>query len=342
MKYLFILIFSVLFVCACSKDRKDSEQPKNESASEQNEVKKNTDVKDDKLVFLGRFTNGKLLIEDNRTYEKNALSWAKDTMENYFKYTDYLKSIAKKYASFKEEIQEYNFEKDFDEFNKLTTLKKGTKLYISTQSSVTPVEITGFYMNFDDLIGSGIVFYAVADAGKLKLADNEVVICTGNEKMSVFNTAKLNKKDNSDLFNSVTSLMMKKAKDVKVKDEVTGQDRYEKVTGIDTSEIVIFPGSFTSAGAKEYIAGYTKRQSFDNFAYYIIIVNEKGELVKVFSELVKDSFTYETITGIVDINGDGIHEVLTEDGYYEGAGYNLHKFDGMGFNVITSGFFFGV
>ena len=106
MKYLFILIFSLLFVSACSKDRKDSEQPKNESASEQKELKKNTDVKNDKSVFLGRFTNGKLLIEDNRTYEKNALSWAKDTMENYNKYIDYLKSVAKKYSSFKEEIQE--------------------------------------------------------------------------------------------------------------------------------------------------------------------------------------------------------------------------------------------
>jgi len=104
----------------------------------------------------------------------------------------------------------------------------------------------------------------------------------------------------------------------------------------------MLPGSYTSSGAKEYIAGYTKRQSFDNFAYYIIIVNDKGGLVKVFADIVKDSFTFETVIGVVDVNGDGIYEVLTEDGYYEGSGYNLHNLEGKEYKTIASGFFFGV
>jgi len=340
MNYLLILIFSALIVNPCSKENKESSQPKQESASNQNEVKNTADVKDDGRVFLGRYFNGKLLVEDNKTYEKNALSWAKDTMENYDKYMDYLRGIAKKHASYKEGKQEYFFDKDLDEFSKLTTIKKGDKFFISSKTGIIQSEITGVFINFDDMVGSGIGFYAVADAGSNKFADYEVVICSKNSNMTAFNTNKLT--GNSGPIAEIKSLILKKAKGLKVKDESSGKEKPEPVTSVDTSELAVFPGSFTNKGAKEYIAGYTKRQSFDNFAYYIIIVNDDGEIVKVFNELVKDSFTYETIIGVIDINGDGIYEVLTEDGYYEGAGYNLHKFDGMGFNVIASGFFFGV
>ena len=192
------------------------------------------------------------------------------------------------------------------------------------------------------MVGTGVIFYAIAEPVNVKLSDYEVVICSENTGISKFNTTKFVLNEDPALFKAVNALMIEKAKDIKIRDDSSEKEKFDQVTSIDTSELVILPGSFTSAGAKEYIAGYTRRQSFDNFAYYIVIVNEKGEQVKVFADLVKDSFTFETIIGVVDVNGDGIYEILTEDGYYEGSGYNLHKWSGKEYKVITSGFFFGV
>jgi len=340
MNYLLILIFSALIVNPCNKENKESSQPKQESASNQIEIKNTADVKDDGLVYLGRYNRGRLLVEDNKTYEKNSLTWAKDTIDNYGKYMDYLKSIAVKYSSYKEEVFEYFFDKDLDEFKKLTTLKKGDKFYIATKSGVIQSEVTGFFINLDDMVGSGVGFYAVAETGKTNFTDFEIVICSKNSKMSKLNTNK--RKDSSQTVTDIKDMILQQVKDIKVKDESSEKEKFIPVSSIDTSELAVFIGSFTSPGALQYIAGYTKRQSFDNFAYYIIILNDRAEIVKTFAALVKDSFTYETVIGIVDVNGDGIYEILTEDGYYEGSGYNLHKFDGIGFNVVASGFFFGV
>jgi len=337
MKYLFILFISSLFVNPCSNE----ETNKDQTASKYEETNKTTGSNDGK-IFLGRYMKGKLIIEDNATYTKNEYSWAKDSMDNYERYCGYLKTYAKKYANYKENKTEYFFDSFKDEFKKLTTIRIGDKLNISAPGAVFQSAITKYYLNFDDMVGSGVVFYAVAEPVNASLADYDVVICSDNSKISKLNTSKMMLSDDPALFKSVTSLFMQKAKDIKIKDESSDTEKYELVTSIDTSEMVILPGSFTSAGAKEYIAGYTKRQSFDNFAYYIIIINEKGETVNIFAELVKDSFTFENIIGIVDINGDGIYEILTEDGYYEGSGYNLHKLNGKEYKVITSGFFFGV
>ncbi len=336
MNYLLILFFSILLINPCNKEGQESTQINKEITPGK------TEPKSDSPVFLGRFSGGRLLIEDSKTYEKNAFTWAEDTLQNYDKYYDYLKSIAQKHASYKDDIPGYYFGDELSEFKKLTTLNKGDKLYISAKSGVYPAEIKGYYMNFDDIIGSGIVFYAVAEAHGITFEENEIFICSANSGMSPFISGKLTVADNPGIFGSVKSLMMEKVKDIKVRDESSEKEKYIPVTGIDTSELVILRGSFTEAGVKEYIAGYTKRQSFDNFAYYIIIVDAQGRLIREFSGLVKDSFTYESVIGIADINGDGIYEVLTEDGYYEGSGYNLHMLDGSGYKVITGGFFFGV
>jgi hypothetical protein len=335
MKYLLILFISALFVNPCSKEEsKEEHKETNSELTVQSAV--------DSKVYLGRFMNGKLIVEDNATYTKNEFTWAKDSMECYDRYCGYLKTYAKKYNNYKEDKTEYVFDGYKDEFKKLTNLRIGDKLNISSAEGVFQTKITKYYMNFDDMVGSGVVFYAIAEPVNASLADYDIVICSDSPKISGFNRTKMILSDDPALFKSVTTLFMNISKDIKVKDESSEKEKFDPVTSIDTSELVIFPGSFTSAGAKEYIAGYTKRQSFDNFAYYIIVVNEKGETVKVFAELIKDSFTFETIIGIVDENGDGIYEILTEDGYYEGSGYNLHKLEGKEFKAIVSGFFFGV
>jgi len=343
MKFLFILIFSSLLINPCSKEEQKSQTTTNESSKSQEQKQQETSgMKDGGKVFLGRYLNGKLIIEDNAAYIKNELTWAKDTFENYDRYCGYLKTYAKKYADYKEDKPEYVFDSFKEEFKKLTTIRIGDKFNVSSNGEVFQSAVTKYYMNFDDMVGSGVVFYSVAEPVSQTLAEYDVVICSDNSKISKFITTKRLLNEDPGLFKSVTALMMQKAKDIKIKDESSGKEKFDPVTSIDTSELIILPGSFTSAGANEYIAGYTKRQSFDNFAYYIVIVNDKGEPVKVFAELIKDSFTFETVIGIVDVNGDGIYEVLTEDGYYEGNGYNLHKLEGKEYKTITGGFFFGV
>jgi hypothetical protein len=54
------------------------------------------------------------------------------------------------------------------------------------------------------------------------------------------------------------------------------------------------------------------------------------------------SYTGDTEFQAADFNGDGIIEIITNDGYYEGGGYNFHKFESGKFKTLTSGFVFGV
>lgn len=342
MNYLLILFLSILFISPCNKEKADSDNPEKEASSRQGDVKTLDASKITGTVFLGKVIEGRLVIEDNKTYTENIFSWAKDTLESYDAYYDYLKSAAKKYADYKDDKPGYYFGKYPDEFGKLTKFKPGDKVYISAKSGVFPGEIKGYYMNFDDIIGSGVVFYAVAESPDYKPDDDEMFICSADKNMSAFKTVKLSGPGNEGIIKPVKSVILDKVKELQVTDESSGKEKFIKVTAIDTSELVILPGSFTAAGKNEYIAGYTLRQAFAYFAYYIIIVNEKGEFVKEFAGLVQNSFTYETIIGVTDINGDGIYEILTEDGYYEGRGYNLHMLEGNIYKVITSGFFFGV
>ena len=67
-----------------------------------------------------------------------------------------------------------------------------------------------------------------------------------------------------------------------------------------------------------------------------------GKILAELSPLAKNNFTFSKADGIIDMNGDGIWEVITEDGYYEGGGYNFHKFKNGTFETLTTGFVFGV
>ena len=71
-------------------------------------------------------------------------------------------------------------------------------------------------------------------------------------------------------------------------------------------------------------------------------MNSDGKALAELSPLAVNNFTFSQPEMTVDFNGDGVLEIITNDGYYEGGGYNLHKFENGKFKTLTTGFMFGV
>ena len=106
-------------------------------------------------------------------------------------------------------------------------------------------------------------------------------------------------------------------------------------------KIKIMSGNFTGSGKNEYVVSYKKYVSFTEFASGLYIMDENGKILKEMFAFTPSNFNYTFLIGIIDVDNDGINEILTESGYYEGGGYELWKYNSKGFEIITQGFYEG-
>lgn len=293
-----------------------------------------------------------IILEDHITSHNNAGSWGKSEYGmNYEAYTNYIKDIVKKYGTYSDTVREYFFTDYKPGFEKLTDIKPGDRFYISSEKDVYLSEVTGYYVRMDDEIGGGNILYALltnpkeSNEADVLFADYELLVCTKNGNMSKIDRAGVT---DAATRNNLKKLIMPKLKKVKVMDPNNRANKWDPMLFIDDQDLKIFRAPLTNAIGSDGIrlslnlVGFTKSVSPTDFASAVWILDEAGKVLKEFSKLKEKNFNYMKVTGIVDTDGDGIFEIITEDGYYEGAGYGLWKFNKDKFDYIASGFAFGV
>jgi len=106
-------------------------------------------------------------------------------------------------------------------------------------------------------------------------------------------------------------------------------------------ETKIFSGNFTGSGKPEYAVSLKQFVSFEAIASCIVIMDADGNILKELVPFKPADFNFSEIDCKIDVNADGMDEILIYTGYYEGGGYELWKYSGKRFEKITEGFFEG-
>lgn len=350
MKFIIILLLCFFTAANSSCTKKPGETGKTDSTASDktSPTEKNstgeksgnqTAVSD--TVFFGEWNGKKIIIEDNYKYTELEKKFTEQEGKGYDGYGDKLKELVKKYGKYNEQTYEYYFTDYKDEFSQFTNLKPGRKIFIAAKNGVYPTQINGYYINFDDMIGSGVIFYATADMPHdISMEERELVVVSYNPNMTKTETSGVT---DQALIDKFKGYLMPKLKDVMIYDyDAKGKEISTRLKEINNEEIKIFKGNFTGKDNNEFLVGVNIRNNATNFSSAIWIMDENGKLIREFKPLETNSFTFGVPHMVTDFNGDGVLEVITNDGYYEGGGYNFHKFTGNEFKTLTTGFIFGV
>lgn len=341
--YIICLLVLSGSVISCTKKSDDTgKNDKTTKQEEQGDVSQNKSagrtISD--TVFFGRWDGKRIIVDDYYKYNSNE-SLRDSTGEGYDKYGSSLKEIIGKYQKYDEQKAEYYFDDYKPEFAGYTSFKKSDKVYVSASSGVYTAEVTGYYINMDDMIGAGTIFYAVVTpTAGAKFDDNEIVVCSFNNNMSAVNRKGVT---NQTIIDDFKKLVMPILKGVMVSEyNDKGEAKTVPLAKISNDDIKIFEGSFTGKGKSEFLVSVRLQNDFTNFTSFIYVMDAEGKVISEFIPLAVNNFTFSMAEGVIDMNGDGTLEVITYDGYYEGGAYNLNKYNGGLWKTLTTGFVFGV
>lgn len=224
------------------------------------------------------------------------------------------------------------FQKKLKEFSSFSKISLGAKFFISFPDKIIEEPVS--YFSVTNTAYSGYELHAVMNIpASIYLPSTDfprnVTVCSKYSNCSPINYE--NEKDNG-VIEKIKNSLSKYTKNIKGFDEYINEE----------PDWVIIKGSFTEPGSTEYAVSYVRRRSFESFASGIFIVNGDGTKVTEVIPFLESDFNYNKVIAVVDYNGDGIYELLTENGYYEGAGYQLWKYSSPSFIMLTTGFNWGV
>jgi hypothetical protein len=289
------------------------------------------------LVYFGSLNPDKSVkLEDQYTFLKNQDYWGKSEYGiNYDNYYKYIENIVKSnLPNYSDTVYEYQLNEYMPEIDKLTNIKIGDNFYITNEKGVYKTEVTAYNVNLNDQIGGGVMFYPLLKA----VENDEHEILLISKKSNIGKIIWSNVKDRN-VINSIKKSVLAKIKHIKV---IEGDDAGKTISLIKDDEIKILKGSFTKKGAEEYLVSWCKRIAFDSYACVTYLMDDGGSIIKTVFGLREKEFYFTNASAVCDINGDNIDEIITEEGYYEGHGWAVWKFDGIEWIMVTSGFYFGV
>ncbi|MBI5401891.1 MAG: hypothetical protein HY959_00685 [Ignavibacteriae bacterium] len=277
-------------------------------------------------VFFCRMDKDKILMDENPSSDNPNYNFE----ERYKK----IETLVNKYIGKDKQDEKYYFNKYISTFDGLTGMKMGDVFYVSTHNKVFKSEIKGYQLY--DNVPIGYELNPVLDNRANLTEDtvdynNNIMICSKHKNISKINYKTVSDKE---VVAKVTAFL----KEYEEKIEY-GEDIYETVD--DQAEIKVFEANFLNSDKKEYAVSYRKRVAFDKYASGIFIVSEIGKIAKTVVEF-KTEFNYYMLLGTVDYNGDGQYELVSESGYYEGIGYDLYQNNNGVFELIATGFYWGV
>lgn len=341
-KYLLAVVL-VVTLSSCSLFKKVTGDSKDKIDCVSSKTTQTDKKQTDEPIYTGRAMSfpekSGIIFEDHVAFEKGQFNWNKDTTRTYDIYSAYIEGTLKKLGLYKENKIEYFIPEYKPEFEKLTNIKVGEKFNISSDKEVVPSEVIGYYVSLDDMIGAGAIFYVVLKSDVKDTLREKFFVCTKNSFPSKVIQSGIADKEKIKKFKSY---IWDKVKKVRVIDDSSPQNKSYPIEGINDEDIKIYEGSFTEKGKTQYLVSYTKQLSFDSFASGVWIMDENGNVITAVSEMREKDFTYANIAAVVDGNGDGLYEIISEDGYYEGSCINMMKYGNGKFNTYATVLCFGV
>lgn len=294
-------------------------------------------------VYIGIAIEGKKILLQDHIYANNESLWKENEYGSIYEdYMDYIEKFLLKNGYSFQDTSDIYFDKYFPEFKKLTDIKVGEEFYLSTSKGVFKAIVTGYCFVPTDTYINGNIFYVVLEyKDNTQLDLDEPVIISKNENMAPLT---LSQNIEKSLFNKYKNIIVSSLSGKKVKVYDVEEDR-DKLVSIETFEdesFVIFKGHFTNKDEEQYIINFSQRITFEFYANTSYIVDSEGNIIYNMISLQDKDYSYFIVKGIADINGDGLDEILADQGYYEGSGYYLYKFDGNEFIVIADGFIYGL
>jgi hypothetical protein len=276
-------------------------------------------------VFLCKVDKNQILIDENYSFL--------DSNYDYYNESNRIESLVNKYIGKNKNGESYFFDKYTKALEGFTKLKTGDAFYVSTFKKVFKSKIVGYKLWDNEPMGYSFspVLDNTADLKEDTIDyDRNIFICSKYDGMSKIIYKSI---DDKGTFNKVTAFLK----------EYENKIEYDKESETidDPAEIKVFEANFLNTDKKEYAVSYRKRVAFDKYASGIFIVNEIGKVAKTVVEF-KSEFNYYSLLGVVDYNGDGQYELLSESGYYEGIGYELYKNNDGKYEIIAAGFYWGV
>jgi len=277
-------------------------------------------------VFFCRVEKDKIIMDENPAQDNPNYNFE----ERYNK----IESLVNKYIGKNKQEEKYYFNKYQSSFDGLTRMKIGDEFYVSSCKKVFKSSVSGYQLY--DNVPMGYELSPLLDNRANLKEDttdfnNNLMICTKQKNASKINYKTVSDKD---IVAKVTAFLKEyEATIVYDKESIAAEE--------DTAEIKVFEANFLNTDKKEYAVSYKKRIAFDKYASGIYIVNEIGKVAKTVVEF-KSEFNYYTLLGTVDYDGDGVFELVSESGYYEGIGYDLYQINNGTFYLIATGFYWGV
>lgn len=279
--------------------------------------------------------NNNILLEDHLTREKNQ-DTSKDPFMYYDRYSQSIIDMLINLGLYNENKSIYNFDKDNIAFEQYSNIRIGDVFYLATSAKVYTVKAIGYKIFLEDVSGAGNIFYVVLENPEPSgTGKGTVCIASKNPNIRTLDTTGVTDPKIIDKFqNIINNLIPEKS--------INAED----FTPYQT--LKIFSGQFVDQirmpqrPVKQYLVSFLKKTGLETYSCLVNIFDEDGVLLKELVPVQIDSFDFRDAIGIIDVNGDGKQEILTEWGYYEGWGLELFRLEGEKYISIADGFFFGL
>ncbi|MFZ1321509.1 MAG: hypothetical protein WAT71_08140 [Ignavibacteria bacterium] len=224
----------------------------------------------------------------------------------------------------------YNFYEYFEDFKPLTKLLFGTKFFVSSEYSVSNSNVIGYRItsNYEDPINCMPILQIDNSQliwNKEKYSRN-IVVCSVDNNISKIN---YNTSDNLIAF----SYAMKEINKLLTRDDDWFKYHYQK-------NVNIIEGNFTKFES-EILVSYSVQIDEMKFNSGIFLLDTQGNFIDFVKEFLNDDYNYNIVIGTIDLENDGILEILVETGYYEGSGYELWSYKENKFVKICNGLYYG-
>ena len=334
MKIFSFFLFASLLFCFCIKQNFIAKQTCSPKLNTIDTIDYHRQLNKESRAYLGMKINGNLLMEDDKNYAMDP--------DGYDRMAD---SILSKYFLSHEKDERFfinRYEKGFENF---TGFLPGDKMYISTPNEVIKSEIKKYCVDKEFYYNGGIVFYPYFSLEVPSLKESEIFVCSPNPNMTEINEDFVSHKVHPEFMNKISEIVLALLKNIKVESDSNYTGKLLPITKIDTDEIKVLRGSFTAKGNKEYIVNYQSggmypAQGSDWYASIICIMNEKFECQRY---IYKPAFRgyYTRLVGILDVDGDGIYEIIEKTGFWDGNSYSIIKLKGDSVEYIANAFGWG-
>jgi len=251
--------------------------------------------------------------------------------------SEYSGKLINKYAPYNS--NSYIFYKYYEDFKPMTKIRIGDEFFISNSDNVVKGKVIGYKVNnnmedpnnFLPILQTDINFDYRSDSNYFK----NIVICSDDNRISI-----IDYKTSDDLF---AFSIAKKAIYENLNNNKSNVEYYKQYEGFD-----VFENKYINS-ENEILISYIENIEFtaphdfsSGFTSAIFIVDNRGNILKKVKEFLYNDFNYNKVIGTVDLDNDGIFEILIETGYYEGSGYELWGFKDNIFVKICEGFYYGV